>query len=111
VFEQWLSVRALSDKLGHEALLGLQTLLNDAIEKSRDDMGSISEERFERRLAQEIGTLRVDLAKEFAAVRTDTAKGFAEMRAELMKWSFLFWIGQFAAISGMMIFLFKTIGA
>jgi hypothetical protein len=36
------------------------------------------------------------------------AKEFAVMRVELLKWSFLFWIGQFAAVSGMMAFLLRT---
>jgi predicted nuclease with TOPRIM domain len=34
----------------------------------------------------------------------------AETRAELLKWSFLFWIGQLAAISGMLAFALRSIG-
>jgi hypothetical protein len=71
---------------------------------------SISVDRFERRLAEEIGALRVDMAKEFAAVRIEMATLAASTRADILKWSFLFWIGQFAAVTAMMAFLLKTIG-
>ena len=93
---------------------------------------AVTAERFERRLAQEIGALRVDMAKASAALRIDLAKesgalraemaqefatvrkemqvGLAETHASLLKWSFLFWVGQFAAVSAMMAFLLKTIG-
>jgi hypothetical protein len=113
------SVRALRERLGDESMSGLQTLLDDAGRQWKDNVLSISGERFDRRLAQEIGHLRVDMAKEFAAVRcemarefaavrTEMAKGFADVRTDVVKWAFLFWIGQFAATSGMMIFLFRT---
>ena len=73
-------------------------------------MLTLAGERFERRLAEEIGALRVDMAKEFASLRVEMAKEFAETRVGLLKWSFVFWIGQFAAISAMMALLLRTIG-
>jgi hypothetical protein len=42
-------------------------------------------ESFDHRLGQEVSTLRLDIAN---------------LRAELLKWSFLFWIGHLAAITG-----------
>lgn len=58
---------------------------------------SLAAERYERRLAEEISGMRLDLKQEmhdgFAAV----GKEVSELRAELLKWSFAFWIGQFAA--------------
>jgi hypothetical protein len=38
------------------------------------------------------------------------AKDFAATRADLLKWSVVFWIGQFAAMSGMMALLLRTLG-
>jgi hypothetical protein len=115
------AVRALREKLGNEAMVGLQGFVDDAGRRWKDDVLVITGERFERRLGEEIGALRVDMAKEFAAVRVETAREFATIRVELrselaatrvslLKWSFLFWIGQFAAVSGMMAFLLRTIG-
>jgi hypothetical protein len=100
------AVRTLRAKLGDDAMSGLQTLLDDAGQQWKDDVLAITGERFERRLSQEIGALRVDMAKEFASVRVE----MATMQANLLKWSFLFWIGQFAAASAMTAFLLRTVG-
>jgi len=63
---------------------------------------SIAAERYERRLVQEISGLRVEMRQQmhegFAAVR----KEMSELRADLLKWSFAFWIGQFAATIGLL---------
>jgi hypothetical protein len=94
------SVRALREKLGDEAMSGLRTVINDGGEQWKENVLALAGERFERRLAEEIGALRVDITRQLA-----------ELRVELLKWSFLFWIGQFAAVSAMMAFLLRTIGA
>ena len=115
------AVRALRDKLGEDAMAGLHAVVGDAGRQWKDDVLTIAGERFEKRLTQEIGTLRVDMARGFAAVRADMAKelaavrtelnvGLAESRASIVKWSFLFWVGQFAAVSAMMAFLLRTMG-
>lgn len=107
-------------------------VISDAGRQWKDDVLAVTGERFERRLAEEIGALRIDMAKEFAAIRVEMAREFAAVRgemaaefahvrretavglaqshAQLLKWSFLFWIGQVAATSAMMAFLLKTIG-
>lgn len=132
----------------------LQILLDGAGRQWKDDVLEITGERFERRLSEEIGALRVDMAKEFAAVRVDMAKEFGavrvematlaasmhsdtletraqmatlagttrsdilsmraemgSMRADILKWSFLFWLGQVAAVSGIIAFALRTVGA
>lgn len=69
---------------------------------------SIAAERFERRLAEEIAGLRVDLMREmhtgFASIRQE----MADQRVELLKWSLLFWVGQFAAVTAVLSFLLRT---
>lgn len=65
---------------------------------------SLSAERFERRLAQEIGGLRAEIHSGFIAVRQD----LSNQRAELLKWSFLFWIGQIASIAGLLAFMLRA---
>lgn len=71
-------------------------------------MISISGERFERRLAEEMSKLRQEMGDGFACLRQEMAQGFATVRtelaaqrADLFKWAFVFWIGQFFAIAGM----------
>jgi hypothetical protein len=69
-------------------------------------------DRFERRLVEETSKLRVEMAQGFAAVRQEMAQGlaavrqemtqgFAQQRVELLKWAFLFWIGQFFAVASL----------
>ena len=59
------------------------------------DMFGVAHERavdsFERRLTEETTKLRVDMKV-----------GFADLKVDLLKWSFLFWLGQFAAIAGLL---------
>jgi hypothetical protein len=130
--------RVLREKLGEDALGGLQALVDDAGRRWKEDVLVLVAERFDRRLGEEIGALRLDMAKEFAAVRVDTAKEFAAVRVEMaamrtdlrselaamgtdlrselaatrfsiLKWSFLFWVGQLAAMTGIMALLLRTI--
>lgn len=49
-------------------------------------------DRFARVLSEEAGKLRVELT---------------ELRADLIKWSFLFWIGQVAVIAGLLAFMLR----
>ena len=84
---------ALGQRLGHEAANGLVEFL----EAEKETMLNVAAERFERRLTQEISGLRVDLVRELHG-----------MRADLFKWSFLFWIGQLAAVIGVLTFMLRS---
>ena len=48
--------------------------------------------------------LRQEMANGFTAVRKEMSDG----RVELIKWSFLFWVGQIAVLSGIMALLMKS---
>lgn len=48
-----------------------------------DAIVQVVSERFERRLAEECGELRVDMATEFGKVRVDMATEFGKVRAEM----------------------------
>jgi hypothetical protein len=54
---------------------------------------TLSIERYERRLAEATSELGVKMARSEATLRVD----IATMRADLMKWSFVFWITQMLA--------------
>lgn len=62
-------------------------------------MLSIAVERFERRLVEEFAELRVTVVREIH-----------DGRVETFKWTFLFWIGQVAAIAGLLAFMFRVTG-
>jgi hypothetical protein len=75
---------------------------------SDNDVIMIVTERFERRLTEETGKLRVEMATDFGRVRTDIAAGFGSLRAEmadrnaaLLRWMLLFGVTQTAALVGL----------
>ena len=77
-----------------------------------DDVIQIVTERFERRLAEENGKLRVEMATEFGKQRVEMATGFGGLRsemidrnAELLKWGLVFGATQTAALAGVMALL------
>ena len=84
---------ALAQRLGPDATNGLAEVLD----AEKETMLSVAAERFERRLTEEISGLRVDLVREIHG-----------MRADLFKWSFLFWIGQLAAVIGALTFVLRN---
>ena len=98
------------------------------------DVVVIVTERFERRLTEESGKLRIEMATEFGRVRTEMAAGFGTLRAEfatetgklrtemadgfgrlraemidrnaeLLKWGLLFAVTRTAAIAGVVALL------
>jgi hypothetical protein len=101
-----MSVRVLRETLGNEGMAGLHIVIDDKGRQWKDEVLTLAGERFEKRLAGEIGALRVDMAKEFASLRVEMARECANV----LKWAFVFWIGQFAAMSAMMAFLLRTVG-
>lgn len=64
-------------------------------------------ERFEQRLSVEIAAVRVDVSREFGTLRVDVARELSALRVELLKWSFLFWIGQVATMAGLLAFMLR----
>jgi hypothetical protein len=88
-----------------------------------DDVIQLVTERFERRMAEENGKMRVEMATEFGKVRSEMATEFGKVRsematgfgglraemidrnAELLKWGLLFGVTQTAALAGVMALL------
>jgi hypothetical protein len=90
---------ALRDRLGEQGTFGLLELFEAREAASSDRMLSIAAERYERRLTEEIAGLRVALTREIY-----------DLRSEVLKWAFLFWVGQFAAVAGLLAFMFRVTG-
>ena len=61
----------------------------------------LTSERFERRLAEKISGLRLEMHQGFSAIRQE----MAVTHVAWLRWSFLFWIGQVAAIAGLLGFM------
>jgi hypothetical protein len=56
-------------------------------------------------LSAEVSTLRQDFRQGLSEVRAE----IANTRVEMLKWSFLFWIGQVAVIASLISFLLRGI--
>ena len=122
---------ALRERLGAEAAGGLLQLLDLAHREGRADVIAACTERFERRLVEEVADVRVQLAQVEASLRQEIVTTGAGLRqdmgkmeaglrqdigkmelgvrqdlsagrVELLKWCFLFWIGQVVAITGIL---------
>jgi hypothetical protein len=90
---------ALSARLGPAATTGLIDLIESEQKELRDDVMTQAVDRFERRLTEQVSGLRVDILRELH-----------EGRVEIIKWSFLFWIGQAAIIIGLVVGLWRLAG-
>ncbi len=135
--------RALRQQLGDQAADELVELLNRATEETKRDVLVLAEEKFERRLSEEIAKVnqhttdvkgdltqqiaevRSDLSQQIAEVRSDLSQQIAEVevrlnerisdlktemantRAEITRWMSTFWVGQLAAILGIIFVFFR----
>ena len=86
-----------------EEISGLRTELHDQISGLRTEM------------REQISGLRSELHKETAALRLEMHDGLAAvrhemhaMRADILKWSFLFWIGQVATMAALLSFMLRA---
>jgi hypothetical protein len=107
--------RALADKLGADGTQALSALLDSKQAEWTEDMLTLAAERFDRTLGVELSKLRVDVARELSDLRqemgryvSDVRQDLGTARVELFKWSFLFWIGQVAAMAGLLAFMLRS---
>jgi len=73
--------RVLREKLGDEGADSLIELINTATEKTKEDTLIFVEEKFERRLA--------------------------EVKSDIIKWMFIFWVGQIGVLTGILFTFFR----
>jgi hypothetical protein len=86
----------LMERLGEKGARALVDMLHTSNRTCQDDVLEKTAERFERRLVEETSKLRVDMAQ----LRTDLHGEIVSSRFELIKWNFVFWIGQVVALAG-----------
>jgi len=91
--------RPLREKLGDEAVDSLIELLNQAQAEQKNGILEFVEQKFERRLSEEVSKLEVRIASVESKI--------SEAKADLIKWMFIFWVGQVAVILGILFAFFK----
>ena len=91
----------------------------DVMNERDESILQTATDRFERRLAEETGKLRVDMANGFGDLRAAIANGDGSLRAEmgslraeliernhqLLKWALVLWVTGIAAIGALMTLL------
>ena len=96
---------ALRGRLEDEATFGLVELLDSERKDWSEHVLSVASDRFERRLAQELGAFKSEVSKTLNEVAASIRQDTATARLEMLKWSFVFWIGQVAAVAGLLAFM------
>ena len=101
---------ALSDRLGEPATAALVQMFDEERQTRTEAIVQQCTDRFERRLVEETSKLRTEfgqLRSGFDQLRTDVRVEIAGLRTEmvagrfeLLKWAFIFWVGQFVSVVG-----------
>jgi bifunctional DNA-binding transcriptional regulator/antitoxin component of YhaV-PrlF toxin-antitoxin module len=95
--------KPLRERLGEEGAEALVQLINQATEVGKGDVVAVVEERFERRLTEEASKLRAEIGH----LRGEMIERIESVRSELIKWMFVFWVGQIGAIVGILFAFFR----
>ena len=141
--------KILRAKLGDDGAEALVEFFNEAQEANspKEEIIEIVEEKFERRLSEELGKLRVEMAEmkselrnemaemkselhnqminlfsesdgkmnkmdqnlrtEMAEMKASLKTEIAQSHADLVKWMFIFWVGQIGVMIGILFAFFK----
>ena len=83
--------KILIDRLTDEGARALAEMFKEVEASAQQNILQTAEDRFERRVAEEMGKLRAEMHEEMG-----------KLRAEMIKWMFIFWIGQAATVVGIM---------
>ena len=96
----------------NEEIVNVKAELKEEITTVRADL-RITEERLGKRIGTDIANLRSELKTDMANTKSELKTDIANLRSELktdiantkselIKWMFIFWIGQFASIVGVL---------
>ncbi len=96
---------ALRTRLGDDATFGLIELLDSDRKEWSEHVLSVAADRFERRLTEEISHFREEIREGLHNGLTSVRQEIATTRVEMLKWSFVFWIGQVAAMAGLLAYM------
>ena len=94
---------ALRTRLGDDATFGLIERIDSDRKEWSDHVLSVAADRFERRLTEEVSALREEVHDGLMSLRQE----LATTRVEMLKWSFLFWIGEISVIAGLLAFMLR----
>lgn len=91
--------KPLKKVLGDDGTDSLVRLLNLVQQEQKENILEFVEDKFERRLSEEISGVR----EEISGLRVDMHKS----QANLLKWIIVFWVTQIGTIAGLLIAFLK----
>jgi hypothetical protein len=99
-----------------EGISGLRLELHDGLAAVRQEMNAGST-ALRQEMHAEFTAVRQEMHAEFTAVRQEMYSEFksarqdlASTRVEFIRWSFAFWVGQLAAIAGLLALMLRAAG-
>jgi hypothetical protein len=90
----------LKENERQEVINFINELLSDTSSELRRDVIELVGEKFERRLSEEIVNLKSELTEKIAHTEAKLTEKIANNKAEIIKWMFIFWIGNVITIIG-----------
>jgi len=99
--------RPLRERLGDKASDSLIRLIDTANENQKRDVLEFVEEKFERRLSEEISNLEIRLTEKISNLEVRLIEKISETRTQMIKWMFIFWAGQIGVLIGILVAFFK----
>jgi hypothetical protein len=81
-------------KFGHELVDEMVSWFNQVDTTYKADLRELNDANFAR--------FEAKLEQRLAEVKSDLRQDIAGLRADLIKWMFLFWVGNFATTAGLM---------
>ena len=90
------------DNFGHDLVYEMVNWFNETDRTYRTELREINDlnfARFDAKLEQRVAEVKSELRQEMAQLRTD----LADLRANLIKWMFLFWMGQAGLTVGLVL--------
>jgi len=97
--------KSLRDSLGEEASESLAEIIKAVDLDARKDALAIAEERFERRLTEETAKINERITSLESRMMVEIHRS----RADIIKWLFIFWLGQIGILSGIVFGLLKWV--
>lgn len=104
----------MREKPGEDGADSLIELINNADTGIKEDVLVFVEEKFERRLAEELSKVSDRITKEIGTVNDKIAETnasiavkIAEAKSELIRWMFIFWVGQIGVMIGILFAFFR----
>jgi len=96
--------RVLRQKWDDDVVDAVIDLLNKSNLKLKEDVLVFVEDKFERRLTEEMSKVNQRITEQISKVN----EKISESHANLIKWMFIFWIGQIGVILGMLFAFFRS---